>query len=264
MIRALMKDNLGWILGYSIGTSLYILMIAAMFPTMKDTGLIEAKIDSLPKELLDIFQYDPATMMDSVLNILSGNYYGLIFQIVALLFALTFASRLLARPVDTGELMLYLSAPISRAKYVMTASALGIAASALFAGLNALFLWIGDLIWDLDLDYLIVGTLTINSFFLLVALCAIALFLASLFNESRKSYMLGALVFGLMVIFVILSGLSDNFAWMKDLSLFSLFDANGIIQGEDSWWSHSLILALIAVLFFYLASFSFKRRNLSL
>ena len=65
MIRALVKDNLGWILGYSIGTSLYIFMIAAIYPSIAETGLIDAKIDSLPKELLDIFQYDPATMMPS-------------------------------------------------------------------------------------------------------------------------------------------------------------------------------------------------------
>lgn len=264
MIRALLKDNLGWILGYSIGTSLYILMIAAIYPSIAETGLIDAKLEALPKELLDIFQFDPATMMDSVLNILSGNYYGLIFQIVALLFALTVASRMLARPIDTGELMLYLSAPISRGKYIDAASGFSIGASALLALLNALALWIGDVIWDLDLNYAIVAGLTFNSFFLLVALSSITLFLATLFNESRKSYMIGAAILGLMVILVIVSGLSAEFEWLQNLSLFSLFDANGIIQEENNWVLNILLLALIRIAFSALSRYTFKRRDLTL
>ena len=264
MIRALLKDNLGWILGYSIGTSLYILMIAAIYPSIAETGLIDAKLDSLPPELLEIFQFDPATMMDSVLNILSGNYYGLIFQIVALLFALTAASRLLARPIDSGELMLYLSAPISRSTYVFSVAGIGIAASALVALLNALVLWGSDLVWNLDLDYEAVVALAVSSFFLLTALFAVALFFSTLFNESRKSYLLGAALFGIMVVLMIVSGLSADYEWLKNFSLFTLFDANAIIQGSSDWVLHCVILALVAVVFFTLSSFTFKRRNLTL
>jgi len=264
MIRALVKDNLGWILGYSIGTSLYIFMIAAIYPSIAETGLIDAKLDSLPKELLDIFQYDPATMMDSVLNILSGNYYGLIFQVVALLFALTMASRLLALPIDSGELMLYLSAPISRRTYVMAAGSILVGASFLVIGLNGAFLLLADILWSLDLNYSLVSALLINSFSLLVALGAIALFFATLFNESGKSYMLGAAVFGLMVVGVIVSGLSSNLEWMKAISLFTLFDANGILKDQSNWVWHSSLLLGIAVVFFILSLFIFKRRNLTL
>lgn len=264
MIRALVKDNLGWILGYSIGTSLYIFMIAAIYPSIAETGLIDAKIDSLPKELLDIFQYDPATMMDSVLNILSGNYYGLIFQIVALLFALTMASRLLARPIDSGELMLYLSAPISRNMYVVATGSILFGASLLIAGLNGAFLFLADILWNLDLNYSYVLALLINSFTLLLALGAIALFFATLFNESGKSYMLGAGVFGFMVISVIMSGLSSDFEWLKSLSLFTLFDANGILKDQPDWIWHSGLLVLVAGLFFSLSLFTFQRRNLTL
>lgn len=264
MIRALLKDNLGWILGYSLGTSLYVFMIAALYPSIAETGLIDAKIESLPKELLDIFQYDPATMMDSVLNILSGNYYGLIFQIVALLFALTAASRMLARPIDSGELMLYLSAPISRQTYVLAAVQLFVTAAVLIAGFNGLFLVLADLLFNLDLNYAHVGALLVNSLALLLSLGAIALFLATLFNESRKSYTLGAALFGLMVVAVIIGGLSSDLEWVKGLSLFTLFNANGILKDGTDWMWHSAVLFGIALLIVVLSLVTFKRRDLTL
>lgn len=264
MIRALFKDNLGWIVGYSIGTSLYVFMIAALYPSLAETGLIDAKLDSLPKELLDIFQYDPATMMDSVLNILSGNYYGLIFQFVALLFALTAASRMLARPIDSGELMLYLSTPISRKSYVLATVSLLVTASFLVASLNGLSLVGADLFFDLELNYSFVVALLVNSFTLLLALGAIALFLATLFNESRKSYTLGAALFGLMLVAVIVGGLSSELEWVKGLSLFTLFNANGILKDSADWIWHSIVLVGIAILFVFLSIFIFKRRDLTL
>ncbi|OZS76882.1 hypothetical protein CF394_14430 [Tetzosporium hominis] len=98
----------------------------------------------------------------------------------------------------------------------------------------------------------------------LTALFAVALFFSTLFNESRKSYLLGAALFGIMVVLMIVSGLSADYEWLKNFSLFTLLDANAIIQGNSDWILHCVILALVAVVFFTLSSFTFKRRNLTL
>ncbi|MCY1689563.1 hypothetical protein OVA29_00715 [Exiguobacterium sp. SL14] len=109
LIRSLFKQVRKPILAYAVGTSLYLLMLALLYPSMMKTGLLEAKLEALPPEVLKAFQYDKVTGFDNVLDLLGGNYYGLIFQVIVSLFLLSLAARLVARPIDNGELIVYLA-----------------------------------------------------------------------------------------------------------------------------------------------------------
>lgn len=250
LISALFKQNRSWILGYSLGTSLYLFFLAAVFPSIQETGLIEGKLDSLPPELLEVFKIDPNLAMDNVINLLAGNYYGLIFYVLAILFALTFASRLMAKPVDSGEVMLYLAAPISRAGYVTASMVLLVIASGMLVGLNGLSLMLANVLFDLQIDIGLLWTLQLNAGLILVVLGALAYVLASLFDDSTRSYMVTGGIFALFLMANVFSGFSDQLDWLNTLSIFSLFDANAQIQGESAfrsfiWLGGLLIVAML-------------------
>ncbi|KGI85331.1 MULTISPECIES: ABC transporter permease subunit [unclassified Exiguobacterium] len=250
LISALFKQNRSWILGYSLGTSLYLFFLAAVFPSIQETGLIEGKLDSLPPELLEVFKIDPNLAMDNVINLLAGNYYGLIFYVLAILFALTFASRLMAKPVDSGEVMLYLAAPISRAGYVTASMVLLVIASGILVGLNGLSLMLANVLFDLQIDIGLLWTLQLNAGLILVVLGALAYVLASLFDDSTRSYMVTGGIFALFLMANVFSGFSDQLDWLNTLSIFSLFDANAQIQGESAfrsfiWLGGLLIVAML-------------------
>lgn len=250
LVASLFKQNRGWIFGYALGTSLYLFFLAAIFPSIQETGLIEGKLDSLPPELLDVFKIDPNLAMDNVINLLTGNYYGLIFYVLAILFALTFASRLMAKPVDSGEVMLYMAAPISRSGYVTASLALLVIATVLFVGLNGFSLMLANELFDLKIDTGLMWTLQLNAGLILLVLGALGYVLASLFEDSTRSYMVTGGIFSLFLIANIFSGFSDRLDWLQNLSIFSLFDANAQIQGDTAWgpliWLMSLFV-LIAV-----------------
>ncbi|WP_214711023.1 MULTISPECIES: ABC transporter permease subunit [unclassified Exiguobacterium] len=250
LISALFKQNCSWILGYSLGTSLYLFFLAAVFPSIQETGLIEGKLDSLPPELLEVFKIDPNLAMDNVINLLAGNYYGLIFYVLAILFALTFASRLMAKPVDSGEVMLYLAAPISRGGYVTASMVLLVIASGMLVGLNGLNLMLANVLFDLQIDIGLLWTLQLNAGLILVVLGALAYVLASLFDDSTRSYMVTGGIFALFLMANVFSGFSDQLDWLNTLSIFSLFDANAQIQGESAfrsfiWLGGLLIVAML-------------------
>jgi ABC-2 type transport system permease protein len=250
LISALFKQNRSWILGYSLGTSLYLFFLAAVFPSIQKTGLIEGKLDSLPPELLDVFKIDPNLAMDNVINLLAGNYYGLIFYVLAILFALTFASRLMAKPVDSGEVMLYLAAPISRAGYVTASMIVLVIASGMLVGLNGFSLMLANILFDLQIDIGLLWTLQLNAGLILVVLGALAYVLASLFDDSTRSYMVTGGICALFLIANVFSGFSDQLDWLNTLSIFSLFDANAQIQGESAfrsfiWLGGLLIVAML-------------------
>ncbi|TCI32034.1 hypothetical protein EVJ33_02840 [Exiguobacterium sp. SL-10] len=250
LISALFKQNRSWILGYSLGTSLYLFFLAAVFPSIQETGLIEGKLDSLPPELLEVFKIDPNLAMDNVINLLAGNYYGLIFYVLAILFTLTFASRLMAKPVDSGEVMLYLAAPISRGGYVTASMVLLVIASGMLVGLNGLSLMLANILFDLQIDIGLLWTLQLNAGLILVVLGALAYVLASLFDDSTRSYMVTGGIFALFLMANVFSGFSDQLDWLNTLSIFSLFDANAQIQGESAfrsfiWLGGLLIVAML-------------------
>lgn len=247
LISALFKQNRSWILGYSLGTSLYLFFLAAVFPSIQETGLIEGKLDSLPPELLDVFKIDPNLAMDNVINLLAGNYYGLIFYVLAILFALTFASRLMAKPVDSGEVMLYLAAPISRAGYVTASMVVLVIASSMLVGLNGFSLMLANLLFDLQIDIGLLWTLQLNAGLILVVLGALAFVLASLFDDSTRSYMVTGGIFALFLMANVFSGFSDQLDWLNTLSIFSLFDANAQIQGESAFRSFIWLAGLLVV-----------------
>lgn len=255
LVSSLFKQNRGWIFGYSIGTSLYLFFLAAMFPAIQETGLIEAKLDSLPPELLELFKMDPNLSMENVMNILAGNYYGLIFYVLTILFALTFASRLMAKPVDSGEIMLYMAAPISRRSYVTSCLVLLFIAVGLFVGLNGSSLLLANILFDLEVDVSLLWLLQLNAALLLLVLGTFAYAVASLFEDSTRSYMVTGGILSVFLILNIFSGFSEKLEKLKWLSIFSLFDANALIQKDVSY---SLLFWLM-LLFLVTATFCYSR-----
>lgn len=263
LIKSLFKQNRGWILGYSLGTSAYLFFLAAIFPSIQETGLIEAKLESLPPELLEVFKIDAGMTMDNILNLLSGNYYGLIFYVLAILFALTFASKLMAKPVDTGEVMLYMAAPISRVTYVVASLVILLIASGLFVGLNGVSLMLANLLFDLEIDLGVLWLLQLNGGLILLVLGTFAYIIASLFDDSTKSYMVTGVVFTLFLMANIVSGFSEQFDWMSTISVFSLFDASAIIQNDSILRSFVWLLGLLLA-FMILSFVRFTRKDLTI
>lgn len=263
LIKSLFKQNRGWILGYSLGTSAYLFFLAAIFPSIQETGLIEAKLDSLPPELLEVFKIDASMTMDNILNLLSGNYYGLIFYVLAILFALTFASKLMAKPVDSGEVMLYMAAPISRVTYVLSSLVILLMATTLFVGLNGLSLTFANVLFDLNVDQSVLWMLQLNAGLILLVLGTFAYIIASLFDDSTKSYMVTGVIFTLFLMANVVSGFSEQFDWMNTLSVFSLFDATALIQNQSVLSSFGWLLGLLMIAT-VLSFIRFTRKDLTI
>ena len=263
LIRSMFKQNRSWILGYSVGTSVYLFFLAAIFPSIQETGLIEAKLESLPPELLEVFQIDATMAMDNLLNLLSSNYYGLIFYVLAVLFALTFASKLLAKPIDSGEIMLYMAAPISRVTYVWSTFIILIIAVGLFVGLNGFSLMAADVLFDLQIDYAVLWMLQLNGALMLLVLGVVAYMLASLFDDSSKSYMVTGGIFTFFLMVNIINGVSEQFEWLGNISFFSLFDAPAIMR-EEFGGVHFIWLIGLLIVFSALSFIRFTRKDLTI
>ena len=87
--------------------------------------------------------------------------------------------------------------------------------------------------------------------------------LASLFDDSSRSYMVTGGIFALFLMANVFSGFSDQLDWLNALSIFSLFDANAQIQGDSTLRSFFL-LAGILVIAMLLSYGRFTRKDLTI
>ncbi|WP_214770249.1 ABC transporter permease subunit [Exiguobacterium sp. s133] len=264
VVWSLLKQNVKPIVAYSLGTSLYLLLLAALYPSMMKTGLLEAKLEALPKELLQAFQYDKVTF-NNLLDLLAGNYYGLIFQVIATFYMLSLAARLLARPIDNGELILYLASPITRIQYTAAALIVMLIASTCLILLNGLVLLMAD--WTMSgisIDGMTLLRLQVNALFLLYAVAGFTLFITTLFDDERRAFSVAAGVLVFSIVLTIGAGLSEKTDWMRYGSIFSLFDTGRLLAETEHLLLHILLLVLICLMFSSFAFISFRKRNLSI
>ena len=265
IIWSLLKHNGKPITAYAIGTSLYLLMLAALYPSMMKSGLLEAKLQALPPEVLKAFQYDKVTGFDNVLDLLGGNYYGLIFQIIASLFLLSLAARLLARPIDNGELILYLAAPITRHQYTASAMIVMMIASTCLVLCNTFVLLLADwFVSGVSIDGMTLVRFQVNALFVLYAIGGFTLSVATLFDDERRAFSIAGGVLVLSIVLTIGAGLSEKMDWMRYGSIFSLFNTQQLLDGAGDLFLHLSILAGISLFFNVSAFLSFRKRSLSI
>ncbi|OIN67624.1 ABC transporter permease [Exiguobacterium sp. KRL4] len=265
IIWSLLKHNGKPITAYAVGTSLYLLMLAALYPSMMKSGLLEAKLQALPPEVLKAFQYDKVTGFDNVLDLLGGNYYGLIFQIIASLFLLSLAARLLARPIDNGELILYLAAPITRHQYTASAMIVMMIASTCLVLFNTFVLLLADwFVSGVSIDGMTLVRFQVNALFVLYAIGGFTLFVATLFDDERRAFSIAGGVLVLSIVLTIGAGLSEKMDWMRYGSIFSLFNTQQLLEGTSDLFLHLSILAGISLFFNASAFWGFRKRSLSI
>lgn len=122
---------------------------------------------------------------------------------------------------------------------------------------------LANLLFDLEIDLGVLWLLQLNGGLILLVLGTFAYIIASLFDDSTKSYMVTGVVFTLFLMANIVSGFSEQFDWMSTISVFSLFDASAIIQNDSILRSFVWLLGLLLA-FMILSFVRFTRKDLTI
>ncbi|WP_227938051.1 hypothetical protein [Alkalihalobacillus deserti] len=79
----MMKSNLKSILGYGIGSGLYILLVISIFPSFENSAKFQQLLDLYPESLLAAFGIEGLSELS---DFLSGQYYGMFFLLLIIYF----------------------------------------------------------------------------------------------------------------------------------------------------------------------------------
>lgn len=129
VFRKDVRDQRRGLVGWSIGIVVTVASMAAVWPTMRDMGDLEAFLANYPEPLRKLFDIDAMTTGAGFLN---TELFSIMLPAMFIIFAVGRGARLIAGEEEAGTLDILASTPMPRARlYVEKAAALIVAIVAL-------------------------------------------------------------------------------------------------------------------------------------
>ena len=265
LYKQMMKINMKIFLGFGIGSAAYVTLMTVIFPMISDNiEKIEDVMNIVPEALLRALDMESISSYE---QFISAEYYGLFYLFILSAFVIIISINLLAKLVDRGSMAYLLSTRVSRVQIVITQ--ITVLISGLFIVHLITFL-AGFIVANLSIDsantiaFLEFFQINFVGFLLFVAIGSYSLLISALFNDERNAF---ALALGITFIFYALDMVGKiviELDWLRNISLFSLYEPGQIASGDANVLFSSLIFIAISVTGYTLAITIFNKRNLPL
>ncbi|TLS38740.1 ABC transporter permease subunit [Pseudalkalibacillus caeni] len=263
LYRQMFKVHAKSFFSYGIGSAFYLVLIISIFPSIANAPGLNELMESLPKEFLAAFGMEGG--FQELSDFIAGEYYGLLYIVILAIFSIMTATQLIARLVDRGSLAYLLSTPNSRTKIALT-QALVLCTGLLIIGLFTTLTGIigADLMIEEMFEQSAFIKMNIVGILVFFVISGYSFLFSSLFNDERRALGLSAILTLLFFGLDMAGKLSEDFEWMRNLSLFSVFEPVEIARGGVDILPVSLALVAAGVLLFTAAIIIFKKRDLPL
>lgn len=265
MIKALLKHDLksNWFL-FAVILSI-MLMYMSVISMMYDPTSMDAMNDllsAMPKQLLSAMGFDD--LGSTLTEFMASYYYGFIIFMFPMIYCIIISGRLVSRYVDRGSMAYLLACPVKRSRIASTQALFtvlslillfGVVAAGGFAFCEASFPGLLELDKYVKLNY--------NALFLFLAISGICFLCSCSFDEAKvSSALITSIPLGFYVIHM-LSNVGEKLSWLKNLTIFSLYDADAIMGGS-SVAVQGLVLLAIAIASYSAGIAIFSRRDMAL
>ncbi|CAI6086606.1 ABC transporter permease subunit [Cohnella sp. JJ-181] len=265
LYKQMMRVNLKGILNYAFGSAFYILLMFWLYPGIaQNTAALDDIVATMPAGVGRAFSLSG---FDSAEAFISGEYYGLILVLILAIVSVQLSTQLMARLVDRGAMAYLLSTPTTRVRIALTQACVLVSGLLIIMGATTLAGFAGKA-WLLSDRYAFdagsFAVLNAAAFLLFFAVGGIAFLVSAVSNDEKKALGIsGLIVFGFYSL-DLLGKLADSIAWMRDLSIFSLYRPGEIAGGGAFPALGFALLAAIGLASFAAATALFKRRDLPL
>lgn len=264
LFRAMLRSHGQNMLRYGIGSVLYQWLLIWIYPSIAKSSALNDVIKQMPESIQRTFGMQGGIQQLS--DYLASEYYGLLFQLILMAYSVITAIQLVGRLVDQGSMAYLLSTPVSRTKIALTQGSVLVCGLLVIAICNTVG---GVLGVHLFLDHPPFDTaafvqVNLVGFLLFAVIGGYSFLCSSIFNDEKRAVSIAATLTVLFFALDLVSKLSTNLAWMKHLTVFTLFKPQEIARGTYDVLPTSLGLAAAAIVFFAMSVVVFKKRDLPL
>lgn len=250
---------------YALGLALYIALLMAFYPTIRDIGAeFEALVRNYPEPFLRAFGIDPAKegLLTSFAGFMHAEVFSFVWPLVATIFVVLSGAAVVAQEVERGTAELWLAVPATRVQ-LLSGKLLALLIDTLGVVLVSLLTMVA-LAPLVDADLSARGVLLLGVVLLdfLLAVAGLSVLSSSLFSDRGKAAALTAGLLLAMYLAWVITGISERFEWLRYLSIFTAYRPREALEGSGVSWPGLLALLVIG-LGSALASLAiFRRRDI--
>jgi len=238
----------------------YMAIIISMFdPEKVDT--LNDMLDLLPKSLMQAMNFH--SFGNTLLTFITGYIYGFLIFLFPMIFSITANHRLISSHIERGSMAFLLSTPNSRIKIALTQAAFSFASiSAMMIFTTVFSILISESMFKGQLEigkFIIINIYALLMYF---TIGGIGFSASCIAPSGRSSLGLGIGLPVAFLVFQMIGDASEKYRWIGNLSIYSLFDADRIVEGDTTVIWPMMIFLFTALILYSSAIFIFRKRNL--
>lgn len=255
------KRSMKLLLIFGAILSLYVALILSMYdPETLET--LDRFYQVMPELMAAVGMTAGAT---SLMGFMISYLYGFILLIFPMVFSILRANGLVAKYVDRGSMVSLVAAPVKRSTLVCTQMSVLLSDLFMLLAYNTV-LEIVIIYCRFPAEMVLSQVLALNAgllclHFLIGSIC---FFCSCVFSDMKYSIGFGAGIPAVMYIFQMLANAGEGAKFAQYFSVFTLFDANGIVAGQTSAVLGAAVLLAGAVVLYTAAIVVFCRKDLQI
>lgn len=150
IITKTLHDRRRSLTGWCVGVIVSTVMLASLWPTIRDMADLQQLLSSYPKELGDLFNIQAMTTPAGYLN---AEYFSLLAPILFLTFGIGLGARLPAAEEERGSLDVLLSLPVTRGRVLFEQAADLVVAVAALSAAQVVGVMLASVLFDMSLPF---------------------------------------------------------------------------------------------------------------
>ncbi len=259
LFRRELKISVKLLLIFSAIITLYVTCIIWMYEP-ETVEMLDSFTQAMP-EIMAAVGMTPGAA--NLLGFMISYLYGFILLVFPMVFCILRGNGLVARYIDQGSMVYLVASPVKRRTIAATQMLvllsgifLLIVYTTVLEAVAAQILFPGELKLT-ELLLLNAGLLSLH--FLIGGICFCA---SCIFSESRNSALVGGGIAVLMYLFQMIANVGSSAEGLKYLSIFTLFDPNGLAAGESSALIKMVTLLAGSIVLYPIGIAAFCRKDL--
>lgn len=251
------------VLAYSLIAFALIWLYIALYPSVQEQSAEFNKLfEAYPKALFEAFNIEQI-QLGTVAGYILVEHFSFVWQILAILLALSMAGQSIAGEIERGTMAMLLSMSFGRLRLCLSKYLAGLAILLVFILFSVVSIIPLTSVMNLSISAANVWRTALVSFCFAWAIYAVSMMVSAAVRERSRVYFIvgGSLL--LMYVAKIFSGLVDNLEKLKYVSFFYYYSPDkALVKGELSLQPF-LVFGGIAVVATLVGMIIFIRRDIS-
>jgi len=256
------RDHRRSLVAWAVGIGLYVMLIVAVWPSIRDSGQLKTAFEDYPDALKEFFGGEASFDFATAAGFLNAELFSLMLPLLLSVLAIGFGASILAGEEERGLLDLVLSYPVPRARLVWEKGASLVVGLGVMAAMTAATLLGVGAIVDVDVRASNLVAAITGSVLVAGAMGFVALAVGAWRGSRAAAIGVAAAVFGASYLLQVLAGFVDALQPTRWVS--ATYLANGSMPVRNGWpVVEFCVLAMISAVLLVVARWGFDRRDLA-